>query len=129
MARSGITDNFVVSPREAQGIRFTTHVYKDLSIWYAQNRDFGGSGTKNKSFFFKSILGTTTFFARPSGDFRYDNFFSLALRVTLGTITFFFRPSGDFRYNNRFARFSFKTKGFARGGAGPRVYTLFCMTQ
>ena len=94
-----------------------SHVYKDLSIWYAQNRDFGGSApTKNKKMiFFKSILGTTTFFARPSGDFRYNNcFFSvalrailgtttvffLALRAILGTTTFFARSLGDFRYSH-----------------------------
>ena len=32
-------------------------------------------------------------------DFRCNNFFSLALRAIFGTKTFFARPSGDFRYN------------------------------
>ena len=39
--------------------------------------------------FVQAILGTTTFFARPPGDFRYNNFV-------------FARPPGDFRYKSSF---------------------------
>ena len=49
---------------------------------------------KKKKITFGAILGTTTFFSRPSGDFRYNNFFR-ALRAILGTTTFF-APFGRF---------------------------------
>ena len=60
-----------------------------------------------KKIFFKSILGTTTFFARPSGDFRYNNrfFFSCSSGDFRYNNFFFSCPSGDFRYNDSFLFF------------------------
>jgi hypothetical protein len=94
---------FIFCPREARGIRFTAHVYKDISICYAQNREFRGPCLQKR---FLVKLRRKNIFARPSSHFRYK-------------ICFFARPWGDFRYNNVFllAHWVFKKNGFARGSA------------
>ena len=100
------------SPRASRTyVRISIYDMRKIGISAAQ-----GPKTKTVSVFCKSILGTTTlfltlrailgttfFFPRPSGDFRYNNRFFLTLRAILGpTGVFFSRPSGLFEYTNVF---------------------------
>jgi hypothetical protein len=111
--------------RSAGNMIYRARKYKDPSIWYAQNRDFGGSVTKKKksSFFCKSILGTTTFFFALRAFLGTTAFFFLALRAILGTTTVFFSLAlrAILRYNNRFSLSRFETE---RIRAGRRVARL-----
>ena len=72
------------SPRAKRGEYDLPRTYIRISLYGMRKIGIlAAQVPKNIYIFFKSILGTTTFFARPSGDFRYNN-------------RFFFSPFGRF---------------------------------